>query len=274
MTKHDENQDEISYTGERLVINDQIKQLHPLCLEQHLQRYIFASDYVKGKNILDAACGSGYGTKILYDAGALTCTGIDISNESVKYAQKTYGSNNISYTLGDVNKLSFNDGSFDVIVSFETIEHINNGQTWIKESARLLNENGLFIISTPNRSITNPGAYFNDKPTNPYHMFEYNTLEFIGELLCEYDIMNLYGQALVDGFKRERSHKFFTYRTFIKKILPQTIKSMSHKFRVNNIIPDQKNDLVPFSDIKNLQPTFIIAVCKKKHINNENFKSL
>ncbi|MFD2879732.1 class I SAM-dependent methyltransferase [Paenibacillus rhizoplanae] len=102
-----------------------------------MNRYRLAQKFVKDKRVLDAACGAGYGSKMLQVAGASHVLGVDIDEASLTNARKTYGHDQIDYAYGNVNKLELEDNSFDVVVSFETIEHIDDGSVWIKESARL-----------------------------------------------------------------------------------------------------------------------------------------
>ena len=150
-------QNDVQFTGERLVINQEVKDNYNAVLEEHLHRYQLACQYAEGKLVLDAACGAGYGSKMLQQAGAKLVLGVDISEDSLQNARKVYGAENVDFIYGDVNRLGFEDASFDVVVSFETIEHIEHGVNWIKESARVLKDEGLFLVSTPNRVITNPG---------------------------------------------------------------------------------------------------------------------
>lgn len=176
----DINQNDVHFTGERILINDFVKLNYGVALEEHLCRYRFSQKFVKNKRVLDAACGAGFGSKMLQAAGASHVLGIDIDEACLENARKTYGHDQISYTYGNVNKLELEDKSFDIIVSFETIEHIDDGSVWIKESARLLKDDGFFIVSTPNRNLSNAGAYFVEKPLNHYHKYEYTIVEFVG----------------------------------------------------------------------------------------------
>jgi acetyltransferase-like isoleucine patch superfamily enzyme/2-polyprenyl-3-methyl-5-hydroxy-6-metoxy-1,4-benzoquinol methylase/glycosyltransferase involved in cell wall biosynthesis len=195
-------------------------------IEEHLQRYMLACSYVQGKDVLDAACGNGYGSNMLQQAGARVVIGVDISEESLISAKKTYGADNVDFGYGDVNELKFENESFDVVVSFETIEHIESGARWIKESARVLKEDGIFLVSTPNRTITNPGAYFVEQPLNPQHRYEYTVMEFIGELTKEYDVLEIYGQMFMN---QNKGH-----------------------------------ELVSLGEVKDAQPMYVVAVCRKK----------
>lgn len=258
--------EDIRFTGERLVMNTFVKQNYGHVLEEHIQRYKLACKYVQTKNILDAACGSGYGSEMMAQAGASHTVGLDISDESVKSANKKYGSEKIEFIVGDINHLSYKAETFDVVISFETIEHISNGDAWIKESARVLKDGGLFIISTPNRYMMNPGAYFEDKPKNPYHIFEYNIYEFAGALLKEYEIIDLYGQIFCDELLISNSRTIRMIKKIIRNYIPtQKIKNVINQFRRGHSTADVDCTLIPFGDVQNKQPLFIIAVCRKKH---------
>jgi O-antigen biosynthesis protein len=254
-------QNDVQFTGERIVINKFVKENFNDVLEEHLARYKFASQFVKDKVVLDAACGTGYGTKMLQASGAKSVIGVDVSHESLESAKRMYSAENIQYLYGDVNALNFESQSFDIVVSFETIEHIENGYNWIKESARVLKENGLFIVSTPNRAITNPGTYFDEKPLNKYHKFEYNFIEFVGELLKEYDIIELFGQTFIPD------HQFY-YSQLMRKIRNLDINYIPSTFR-----DYPKYELLPLNEVKDATPTFIVALCRKKVSKNLFFKN-
>lgn len=117
---------------------------------EHLNRYVFAANYVKTKKVLDLACGSGYGTRILSDAGAKEVIGIDISREAIAYASKKYGNDKTHFKISDALEINLPAKHFDVIVCFEFIEHIVNQEALLKEIRRLLSNDGILVISTPN----------------------------------------------------------------------------------------------------------------------------
>ncbi|MEK4262971.1 MULTISPECIES: methyltransferase domain-containing protein [Paenibacillus] len=245
-------QNDVFFTGERLVINQHVKENYNSIMEEHLQRYELACKYVNNKLVLDAACGAGYGSKMLQQAGATHVTGVDIDNESLENARKVYAENNISYMYGDVNKLNMGDRSVDVIVSFETIEHIDSGANWIKESARILKDEGIFLVSTPNRKITNPGTYYVEQPLNPHHRFEYGVSEFVGELLKEYDLIEIYGQ----NFTNDNMNY---YSKIMREVRQLNINNLSYP----NSIP-HGSALMPLGEIKDAEPMYLVAVCRKK----------
>lgn len=123
-----------TFKGERQQAPD-LSGIHP----GHLERYFFASQHTEG-TVLDAACGCGYGSKILHDTGSFV-TGIDLEKEAIDYARKYYPGP--EYILADVTRYH---GKYDWVVSFETLEHLKEPELALKcfrDSRRL-------IVSTPN----------------------------------------------------------------------------------------------------------------------------
>lgn len=159
-------------TGERMIL-DRMKKETEI---EHICRYKFAQQFVVGKRVLDAACGSGYGTKILAECAA-DVTGMDISAEAIAFAEKEYAQPNARYLVGSVDCLPFEDNSFDVIISFETIEHVNEviQNSFLSEIKRVLKENGILIMSTPNKK-----KYTDERSGkhSEYHVKEFYVEEF------------------------------------------------------------------------------------------------
>ena len=169
----------LSFTGECMIPGLSPKRIE----DDHLARYRFATLYIRNKSVLDIACGTGYGTRMLSDGGATYVDGVDINAEVVAFAQETYGTSQISYYIGDV--CSFNQGKkYDVIVSFETIEHIPDYSCTLSNLYNLLCESGILIISSPNRLITSPASCsFKDKPINKFHVHEFSIHELTAILI-------------------------------------------------------------------------------------------
>ncbi len=165
----------MDFTGERFVPGADGGILEA----EHIQRYLFASKYAKGKTILDIACGSGYGSSILCKAGATAVTGVDISVEAIDYASKHYGNETTKFITCDAEH--FNNGKYDMIVSFETLEHLDNRQLLLENMYSMLNNQGLLIISTPNKVITSP-MKSTSRIRNKYHKYEYQENELISIL--------------------------------------------------------------------------------------------
>jgi O-antigen biosynthesis protein len=249
----DMEQNDVPFTGERLVINKLVKERFSNVLDEHLARYALATRYTTGKHVLDAACGAGYGSLMMLQAGARSVVGVDISEECIRNAKRAYSREDIDFITCDILKLDAADASFDVIVSFETIEHIADGAAWIRETARLLKDGGLFIVSTPNRYVTNPGTYFGEPPLNPHHRFEYSTDEFIGELLQCYDLVEMYGQTVANDHSG-------LYAKVLRQARGLDMTNVPHTAH-----PATETDLTPLSVIKNGQAMYHVAICRKKH---------
>src|SRR5216683_317151 len=153
---------------------------------EHVYRYAFACRFVAGKRVLDIACGEGYGTAALQKAGATQVFGVDISDSSCLHARKKYG---VDARVGSADQIPLPDNSVDVVVSFETIEHLPNPNRFLDECARVLARGGTLIISTPNK-----GIYGLDGPTNPHHCSEMTEEEFSTALHARFRRVRLYTQ--------------------------------------------------------------------------------
>src|SRR5882724_4678429 len=139
---------EIPFTGERFL---------PGCAGEiayeHWHRYAFARRFAAGKRVLDAACGEGYGTALLGTV-ARDAIGVDIDVAIIGHARVTYRDRrNVRYAVGSVTALPFAAASFDVVVSFETIEHFAAADQprMLIELARVLVPQGLLVLSSPNK---------------------------------------------------------------------------------------------------------------------------
>lgn len=147
----------------------------------HLNRYAMAKSFCQNKRVLDAACGAGYGSFLLKKWGAETVVGLDIDEQTIEKANKVFGSSGIDFQCHTVEKLPFPDFSFDLIVSFETIEHLDHPEEFLKEIRRVLKPGGVIIISCPN----DPYYYREDEVSNPFHKRKYTWFDF-KELVEEY----------------------------------------------------------------------------------------
>lgn len=183
-----ENKSESLFTGERFVpgINDSQLEL------EHFQRYYSILPLVKDKVVLDAACGEGYGSHIISGA-AKKVTGIDISEEAVGRAREKYEiSGKLEYFVESVADLSMPDQSIDVVVSFETIEHIPEElqQQFLNQIARILKKDGILIMSTPNKEIYSDLFDYH----NEFHIKEFYKDEFLDFLHQKFENIKLYNQ--------------------------------------------------------------------------------
>jgi len=152
-------------TGERMI--PAYHKTH-MVYGEHIVRYSSVLDCVKGKKVLDIASGSGYGTALLASS-ASHVVGVDVDKDAVQYAKSNYQLKNVDFILGSGVKIPLKDDTFDVVVSFETIEHIEDYRTFLSEVKRVLKPDGLFILSTPN------DAEFPE--SNHFHVHEFEQAE-------------------------------------------------------------------------------------------------
>ena len=179
----------LQFTGERFT---------PECVREiwyeHMHRYAFARPLARGLRVLDAACGEGYGSALLADV-ADEVLGLDISPEAIGHARARYGARaNLRFDVADCTALDhLPSASFDVIASFETLEHVEAQERMLDGFARLLRPDGLLLVSTPDkRNYTDiPGA------VNEFHVRELYRDEFEALLASRFAAFRLFGQKLL-----------------------------------------------------------------------------
>ena len=162
------------------------EEAQPCVFWEHIYRYSFATRYAKGQEILDIACGEGYGSAALTQAGAKRVIGVDISRETCDYARRKYG---IEVRQGDATDIPIPDASVDLVVSFETIEHIAKPLEFIAECHRVLRAGGTMIISTPNRDV-----YRERCKENAFHLSEMDLQEFAGACGTHFSFIRYFTQ--------------------------------------------------------------------------------
>jgi SAM-dependent methyltransferase len=161
----------------------------------HIQRYNFAAQYCKGRRILDAGCGSGYGSVFLVGQGAESVTAVDISDEALAEANRLYRHDRLRFIKGDVEGLSeITDlgGPFDVVVNLENIEHIPHPDRFLEGAGRQLAPEGLLVVSTPNGAITERDEAGNI--LNTFHVQEFSLDAFRELLTPHFRRLEFFGQ--------------------------------------------------------------------------------
>lgn len=177
---------ELEPTGERMIEGAYATSRGAYAIyAMHLASYDFASTYCAGMRVLDLGCGSGYGCKRISSV-ASRVVGVDVSDEAIAFALRTYGGDNVSFTsIVPDGSLPFDDGEFDVVLSFQVIEHVPDAERYLREARRVLAKGGLLIVITPDR--THRLLPF-QRPWNRWHVREYSMDQLLGVVPRGFDI--------------------------------------------------------------------------------------
>ena len=178
----------MEFTGERFT---------PECVREiwyeHWHRYAFSLQMVEGRDVLDLACGEGYGSHLLASR-ARSVVGMDLSAEAINHARVRYKScKNLSYVEADAIDIPSPDDSYDLVVCFETIEHLLAQGEMLAEFRRVLRPDGVLLISSPDKK-----TYSDESEVgNPFHLKELYRGEFLSLLKGEFPAVRLLGQKLL-----------------------------------------------------------------------------
>jgi ubiquinone/menaquinone biosynthesis C-methylase UbiE len=246
----------IDFTGERIVPGRTAEHL----FREHEERYVFAGQYVKGKDVLDVACGTGVGTSYLHHAGARSVWGLDIDPQAIAFARARYGI--ASFAQCDATELCLPDGSVDVVVSFETIEHLQDHQKYIKECRRVLRPGGIFICSTPNTKL------YGRRWENKYHVHELSTQEYQSLLASQFGELLLFSQS-------ERVYPLFLSRVYVARIFDAVglkealLEILGRKPKGGQLREEfatgdlaTSPSIVPYRNSFMVQPVYMLAVAR------------
>jgi SAM-dependent methyltransferase len=178
----------LEFTGERFT---------PECVREiwyeHWHRYAFARHFAQGKRVLDAACGEGFGSALLAQS-ARDVLGLDIADKAVAHAQARYAAQaNLRFSQGDCTALTLPQASVDLVVSFETLEHVHAQEPMIAGFARVLADDGVLLVSSPDKRTYSDVAGFQ----NEFHVRELYRDELLALLAPHFPHVHLYGQKLL-----------------------------------------------------------------------------
>ena len=164
----------------------------------HEAFYQFAAEQVGDGRVLDAGCGTGFGTALIASRASMS-VGIDLKDKLLRYGREQYTAEGLEFVRMDVGQLSFADDSFDVVVADELLEHLPRHRPFLDEAARVLRPGGLFVCATVNR-VHSFGT--GDNPLNRNHFREYDAADFKAELEGWFEDVRLFGQGFSEGFER------------------------------------------------------------------------
>lgn len=207
----------MDFTGERLVPGKVSTDLY----HEHFSRYRFASQFITDKcNVIDIGCGAGYGSYEL-SKYAQNVLGIDIATEAIEFAKTNYQSLNLNFQVSDCRDIHLRN-EYDVAVSFEVIEHIDDIASYLNSVKSTLKEMGTFIVSTPNKKMYSDAI---EGYNNPFHIKEFYFEEFNNLLNKYFKNVHIYTQDFQEGliFKNSRMPS--------NKI---NVDTTNHNYEVNN----------------------------------------
>ena len=180
----------MKFTGERYVPTETGELRY-----EHLHRYAWCSKLVEGAEVLDIACGEGYGSSMLA-RHARSVIGMDVSQEAVDHASEAYkGADNLRFLRGDAADIPLADASVDVVVSFETIEHLEQQEEMVRGIGRVLRPGGVLVISSPNKKVYSDQSGHH----NEFHVKELNFEELDRLLARHFRSVTYYGHRLSVG---------------------------------------------------------------------------
>ena len=237
-----ENSKKLSMNNSRVKTLERLDYFHDkdkVAINLSMRNYNFCQKFSpEDSEILDLGCGFGWGTDYLSQKGR--CVGVDINRKTIEEARKRYGRNKkVKFVVADALRLPFKNEQFDVVVSIENIEHVNDQRKYIEEAKRVLKKGGLLIVSTPN------GEHFGHRLRklvgvkqhgNPFHLHEFSEDE-LAALLED------------DGFRIIKKKRALF-------ILPITVLSFIER---NNLLMR----LVTAFTLPGFNTDFLTVACKK-----------
>ncbi|MGO4808096.1 glycosyltransferase [Cupriavidus sp. 2MCAB6] len=177
----------LNFTGERFVPTEE-----GAIRYEHMHRYSWSLEIAAGKDVLDIACGEGYGSALMATR-AKSVIGVDISDDAVAHARSRYQQHqNLRFEAGSATAIPLPDASVDVVVSFETIEHLHGHEEMIAQIRRVLRPDGILVISSPNKKVYSDDRGYH----NEYHVKELYFEELDALLRSHFPKVSYYGQRL------------------------------------------------------------------------------
>jgi SAM-dependent methyltransferase len=157
---------------------------------RHKKAYLYAGQYCEGKAVLDYGCGNGYGSSLLSKI-SYSIAAVDINKAVIEKCKQNYQADNLSFQVVEPEKKTFfKDASFDVVVSSQVMEHVHDVPGYLNELKRVLKDDGVLIITTPNRKYR---LYPFQRPLNPYHVREYGLKQLRKELHPVFENLTIFG---------------------------------------------------------------------------------
>jgi len=228
--------------------------------KDHIARYVFASRFAQNAIILDVGCGAAYGLDFLSKTSKLA-VGVDASSTAVSFARHRYG-RDFELCNQDACALAFQDEIFDVVISFEVIEHLKDVEIFLANVNRVLKPEGLFIVSTPNKIYMSPGRR---SPIWKWHQQEFYYSEFQSLLKRYFESVDLLGETVSNPNwqkRLQRVRRLHRLLTFV----PTRVLTLVPLWIVNTVIrppPGVRLEDVKISNLDVENAETFIGVARK-----------
>ncbi len=158
---------------------------------RHEVAYLHVAPLTKGRSVLEAGCGEGYGAAALLAAGATSVVAVDYDESATAHVNAAYSG--VAVVRGNLVALPLRDNCFDAVISLQTVEHLWDQPAYAAECARVLRPGGLLAVSTPNRLTFSPGVGRGQRPLNPFHVNEFDPEELMDLLAPHVDGVEVLG---------------------------------------------------------------------------------
>lgn len=169
----------------------------------HEKSYVAVAEHAAGRSVLDFGCNDGYGTRLLAKHAARV-VGVDVSPVAIAAARAGDPIGDLRFELLEGPHTPFEDGEFDLVVSFQVIEHVRDHDAYLAEIRRVLRPGGLAVLTTPNAlQRLEPGQ----PPWSPFHVREYSPKELAQTLQTHFDrveVRGLFGSAEITRIETAR----------------------------------------------------------------------
>ena len=207
-------------------------------LALHVERYKLAAEYVRDADVVDCACGTGFGSEVLRQAGARSVQGVDLDRGALEYARSRHAHDGITYF--EASALRFAPASQpSVWVSLETIEHLPNPTAYVARVAKVLPKGGRFIVSAP-VTVSTDG--------NPHHLHDFTRASFrrlltthgfrevrAVEQSLRFSLGDLFGRSR-GGRRHDRRHGLIRWYARHPRVLAQRVQLTLTKGFVNEYL--------------------------------------
>lgn len=241
----------------------------------HFKAYEQVASLAEGKTVLDLGCNRGYGSHIISKT-AESVVGVDVSLAAVQAARSSYGAEGIEFQLVDGQALPFDDNCFDILTSFQVIEHIDDYSPYLTEIIRTLKPAGRVVFTTPNALVRlEPGM----KPWNRFHVREFSPQELQSLLETYFDDVQIFGlkadsEIYEIEYKRVQKLLARAKRRQAKSPFRRGFKNFREKLKtvMKNILPGQLQSVISMkkSSSKKVTPSGLDVEFQQRY-STKNF---